>query len=103
MEIVLFSPSGICTSAQRTLTVINVYNPPRAAASTAPLFAPTDIFPLDTAATLVARDFNLHHYSADPTKSVSLKEYLASDPFFSTADQRGYTLLNTPRVYTRFP
>ena len=28
---------------------------------------------------------------------------MASDPFFSLADQWGFSLLNTPGVYTRFP
>ena len=103
MEVVLSSPSGICTPSQKALRIINIYNPPRAAASTAPRFTPSDIFPLGTAATQVAGDFNLHHCATDPTRAVSWKEYLTSDPFFSMADQQGFSLLNTPGVYTRFP
>ena len=102
MEVALSSPSGICTPSQKTLRVINVYNPPRAAASKAPLFTPSDIFPLSEAATLVAGDFNLHHYASDPVRAVSRKQYLVSDPFFSMAEQWGFSLLNTPAVYTRF-
>ena len=87
MEVVLSSPSGICTPSQKVLRIINIYNSPWAAASTAPCFDPSDIFPLGAAAvTLVAGDFNLHHYATDPTRAVSRKEYLASDPFFLTAD-----------------
>ena len=52
---------------------------------------------------LVAGDFNLQHYSSDPSRQVLGKEYLASDPFFSMADQRDYTLMNIPGIYTTFP
>ena len=96
MEVVLFSPSGICTPAQKTLRILNVYNPPRAAASQATRFHLTDIFPAEAPATLVVGDHNLHHYALDLTRSVS-------DSFFSMANQRDYSLLNTPRIYTRFP
>ena len=102
-EVILASPSGICNPSQRTLRVINIYNPARSAASTAPHFRAADIFPLAATAALVAGDFNLHYYSTDPTRAVSRKEYLASDTFFSVADQGGFSLLNTPGVYTRFP
>ena len=61
IEVSLFSPSGICTPTQRTLRVLNVHNPLWALASTALRFNPSDIFPPETAATLVARDLNLHH------------------------------------------
>ena len=103
IEVLLSSPSGICTASQKTLRIINIYNPPRAAASTAPRLTPSDAFPPGTVATLVAGDFNLHHYATDPTRAVSRRDYLASEPYFSMADLRGYSLLNTPGVYTRFP
>ena len=103
MEVTLSSPSGICTSAQTSLRVVNVYNPPRGAASLVPRFTPSDIFSPCTVATLVAGDFNLHHYTTDPSRAVSRRDYLASEPFFFMADLRGYSLLNTPGVYTRFP
>ena len=103
IEVILSSPSGICDPSQKALRIINVYNPPRDAASVAPRFTPHEIFPLGAVATLVAGDFNLHHYTTDPTRAISRKEYLASDPFFSAAEQRGFSLLNTPGVYTRFP
>ena len=61
VEVLLSSPSGICTPSEKNLRVINVYNPPRAAASTAARFTPSDMFPLGATATLVAGDFNLHH------------------------------------------
>ena len=83
--------------------MLNIYTPPHAAASTAPRFDQSDIFPPGPAATLVAGHFNIHYYSADPSRSISRKEYLAPYPFFSMADQRDYTLLNTPAIYTKFP
>ena len=103
MEVTFSSPSGICTSSQKTLRIINVYNPPRSAASSARRVTPPDVFPPGTVATLVAGDFNLHHYTTDPSRAVSRRDYLVSEPFFAMADLRGYSLLNTPGVYTRFP
>ena len=103
MEVVLQAPSGICTPCQKTLRVINIYHPPRSAASTACRFDPSDICPPGATATLVAGDFNIHHYTSDPGRAVSRREFLASDPFFSMADTRGFSMLNTPGVYTRFP
>ena len=103
MKVVLSSHSGICVPPQKTLRIINIYNPPRNAASTAQHFTPSDIFPPGAAATLVTRDFNLHHYSTDPSRVVSQTELLTADPFFSMADLWGFSLLNTPGVYTRFP
>ena len=103
IEVTLSSSLGICMPSQKVLRLINVYNHPRAAACTARRFDPMEIFPPGPAAMLVAGDFNLHHYSSDPSRQVSRREYLASDPFFSEADQKGFTLLNTPGIYTRFP
>ena len=48
-------------------------------------------------------DFNIHHPSADPIRRHNSSELKASFPYFSRAAEHGYTLQNTPGVYTRFP
>jgi len=52
---------------------------------------------------LVAGDFNIHNAASDPSRLLSLKEERESDPYFNRATDLGYTLLNTPGIYTRFP
>ena len=52
---------------------------------------------------LVAGDFNIHNPASDPLRVFSYKEELESAPFFALASERGFRLLNTPGVYTRFP
>jgi len=48
-------------------------------------------------------DFNIHNAAADPSRLLSSKEEKESAPYFDRASDLGFTLLNTPAVYTRFP
>ena len=52
---------------------------------------------------LVAGDFNIHNPASDPLRLFSYSEELESAPFYSLASDRGFRLLNTPGIYTRFP
>ena len=52
---------------------------------------------------LVAGDFNIHNPATDPLRIFSYSDELESAPFYSMASDRGFRLLNTPGVYTRFP
>jgi len=52
---------------------------------------------------LVAGDFNIHNTATDPSRPVFAKEESESAPYFSLATDLGFTLLNTPGIYTRFP
>jgi len=52
---------------------------------------------------LVAGDFNIHTAASDPSKLLSAKDDKESAPYFNRASVLGYTLLNTPGIYTRFP
>jgi len=52
---------------------------------------------------LVAGDFNIHNAATDPSRLLSSKEEKESAPYFDRASDLGFTLLNTPGVYTRFP
>ena len=52
---------------------------------------------------LVAGDFNIHNAATDPSRLLSAEEESESAPYFDRARELGFTLLNTPGVYTRFP
>jgi len=52
---------------------------------------------------LVAGDFNIHNTATDPSRLLSAKEESRSAPYFDRATDLGFTLLNTPGIYTRFP
>jgi len=52
---------------------------------------------------LVAGDFNIHNTATDPSRLLSAQEESESAPYFSLATDLGFTLLNTPGIYTRFP
>jgi len=51
----------------------------------------------------VLGDFNFHHSLADPCRSLSESEFTISARYFDISFDIPYHLLNTPRVYTRFP
>ena len=52
---------------------------------------------------LVAGDFNIQNPASDPLRVFSYSEELDSAPFYDLASERGFRLLNTPGIYTRFP
>jgi len=52
---------------------------------------------------LVAGYFNLHKVASDPSRLLSAKEEKESASYFNRATDLGYTLLNTPGIYTRSP
>ena len=52
---------------------------------------------------LVTGDFNIHNAASDPSRLLSAKEQNESPPYFDRATDLGFTLHNTPGVYTRFP
>ena len=52
---------------------------------------------------LVAGDLNIHNAATDPSRLLSAREENESAPYFDLATDLGFTLLNTPGIYTRFP
>jgi len=52
---------------------------------------------------LVAGDFNIHNAATAPCRLLSSKDERESALYFDRASYLGFTLLNTPGVYTRFP
>ena len=52
---------------------------------------------------LVAGDFHIHNPAVDPFSILPSSEELESAPYFNNATNCGFSLLNTPGIYTRFP
>jgi len=65
--------------------------------------SPETALPLFEFPYLIARDFNIHNAASDPSRLLSAKEEREAAPSFDRASDLGYTLLNTPGIYTRFP
>ena len=82
--------------------ILNVYNlRPRHAGSmtVSPVVSFSEVdFPL-----LVVGDVNIHHPLADPLRAHSSEELALSFPYFSTASELGFALVNLLGVFTRFP
>ena len=65
--------------------------------------SPERALPLFDFPYLVPGDFNIHNAASDPSTLLFSKEEKESAPYFNRASDLGYTLLNTPGIYTRFP
>ena len=52
---------------------------------------------------LIPRDFNIHNLLSDPLRDFSPNDIAISASYFERAADMGFSLLNTPGVYTRFP
>jgi len=64
---------------------------------------PSDIIiPSLPGPTLTLGELNIHHLSADSLRSLKEDEMAPSVPYMDRATELGYTLLNTPPVYTWF-
>ena len=51
----------------------------------------------------LAGDFNIHNPASDPLRVISSTEGRTSATYFDQATDLGYTLLNSPAVFTRYP
>ena len=82
--------------------ILNLYNlwPKRTSQMTV---SPLVAFPETSFPTLVVGDFNIHHPVPDLLRSYSADELATSLPYFSRSSELGFSLLNQPGVYTRFP
>jgi len=64
---------------------------------------PETLFPSLKVPLLVVGDLNIHNALSDRMRSVSPRETVSSTPYFETAAEAGFALLNAPGEYTRFP
>jgi len=101
MALDLFTPDGFCNPSTTGFTVINSYSTKGCANNTRSV-PPDIIFPLSTLPTLTLGDLNIHHPTADPLRVFKQDEIATSSPYFDRATDLGFSLLNTPAVFTRF-
>ena len=98
----IFTANGFLEFPTPKIQVANVYSrslehPPSNSVSPASALADLD-FPY-----LVVGHYNIHNPASDPLCVISSTEEWASAPYFDQAMNLGYTLHNTPGVYTRYP
>jgi len=101
MSLDVSTPQGCFGTSFSSFTIGNAYARPLTpfAHSVSPESSLLDLDHLY----LVAGDFTIHNAAAAPSRLLSSKEEKESAPYFDRASDLGFTLLNTPAVYTRFP
>jgi len=97
----LFTPNGFFNPSTTGFTIINSYSTKGRANNTRSV-PPDIIFPSSLLPTLTLGDLNIHHPMADPLRTFKEDEIATSTPYFDRATDLGFSLLNTPGVFTRF-
>ena len=101
MALDLFTPDSFFNPSTTGFTIINSYS--TKGRSNKPRSVPPDlIFPSSPLPTLTLGDLNIHHPTADPLSTLKEDEIATSTPYFDRATDLGFSLLNTPGVFTRF-
>ena len=101
-EISVVADNPLFTSAFTSFRLLNIYRLPRGSSLPGAPLTPDDIFSPSPLPTFIAGDFNLHHPTSDLTRTLSDRDFGESEPFFCLASERGFTLINKPRVYIHF-
>ena len=100
MALDLFTPDGFFNPSTTGFTIINSYSTKGRSNNTRSV--PVDIiFPSSPLPTLTLGDLNIHHPTADPLRVFKADEIATSTPYFDRATDLGFSLLNTPGVFTR--
>ena len=101
MALDLFTPDGLFNPSTTGFAIINSYSTKGRSNNTRSV--PADvIFPSSPLPTLTLGDINIHHLTADPLRVFKEGEIATSTPYFDRATDLGFSLLNTPGVFTRF-
>ena len=101
MALDLFTPNGFFNPCTTGFTIINSYSTKGRANNTRSV-PPDIIFPSGPLPTVTLGDLNIHHPTADPLRTFKEDEIATSTPYFDRATDLGFSLLNTPGVFTRF-
>jgi len=101
MALDLFTPDGFFNPATTGFTIINSYSMKGHLNNTRSV-RPDIIFPASPLPTLTLGDLNIHHPISDPLRTFKEDEIATSSPYFDRASDLGFSLLNTPGVFTRF-
>ena len=83
------------------LTIINSYSTKGRSNNTRSV-PPHILFPSSPLPTLTLGDLNIHHRTADPLRTFMEDEIATLSPYFDRAIDLGFSLFNTPGVFTRF-
>jgi len=97
----LFTPDGFFNPSTTGFTIINCYSTKARLKNTRSV-PPDVIFPVSPLPTLTLGDLNIHHPTSDPLRLFKEDEIATASPYFDRATDLGFTLLNTPGVFTRF-
>jgi len=101
MALDLFTPDGFSNPSTTGLTIINSYSTKGRSNNTRSV-PPDIIFPSSLLPTLTLGDLNIYHPTADALRVCKEDEIATSSPYFDRATDLGFSLLNTPAVFTRF-
>jgi len=101
MALDLFTHDGFFNPSTTSLSIINSYSTKGRLNNTRSV-SPEIVFPLPATLTLTLGDLNIHHPTSDPLRGFKEDEIATSAPYFDRATELGFSLLNTPGVFTRF-
>jgi len=101
MALNLFTPEGFFDPSMVAFTIVNSYSTKGRSNNTRSVPANL-VFPDLAGPVLTLGDLNIHHLTADPLRTFSEDELATSTPYFDKVRDLGYSLLNTPGIYTRF-
>jgi len=101
MALDLFTPNGFFNPSTTGFTIINSYSTKGRSNHTRSV-PPNVIFTSCPLPTLTLGDLNIHHPTANPLRVFKEDEIATSTPYFDRARDLGFSLLNTPAVFTRF-
>ena len=99
MGLDVHSPSGLFDSNQHVLRIYNDYLT-NGSSSNIRTIAPEEIFPKHDFPCFIAGDFNIHNPLSGPLRDFSPNDIAVSAPYYERAADIGFSLLNTPRVFT---
>jgi len=101
MALDLFTPEVFFNTSMTSFSIINSYS--TKGRSNNSRLVPSDlIFPCQPCPSLTLGDLNIDHPTADPLRRFKEDKISTSVPYFDTATERGFFLLNIPEVYTSF-
>ena len=97
----LFTPDSFFNPSTTGFTIVNSYSTKGPLNNTRSV-PPDIIFPVSPLPTLTFGDLNIHHPTADPLRTYKEDELGTSTPYTDRATNLGFSLLNTPGVFTSF-
>jgi len=101
MALDLFTPDGFFNPSTTRFSIINSYSTKGRLNNTRSV-SPEIVFPWSATPTLTLGDLNIHHPTSDPLRVFKEDEVATSAPYFDRATELGFSLLNTPGVFTHF-